>query len=597
MSLRVALVALLFLATGNAMAQVHSGDSETPEADSKLPLPDAALPLAPIASPNDVVGSKSGDISLEDWNRDDWMLIKPKVSLVDLNGYMRLRADLFRRMDFDNGSVWETGYSRYVPTDDGHADYLGTNMRLRLEPRINITEQVQVVITADLLDNIILGSTPDALIYGMRTTPVNILSRSQNPPRRFENALTDSIVIKRAYGRITALNEQLEVRFGRMPDHWGLGLWANSGDCLDCDYGTVVDRIAVSFRALNHVFMPMVDWVSKGPMHRAFGANDPQPMDAVPWDDTMQYAVRIMREDHPEDIRDAVAHGRDVFNYGMSNALRLQARDINGSFYNNPANVVNPGFDPNRELPAGIDERRDAVMYYGDLYAKYFAGNFELGVEAAVEAGTFKDTLLTPMNPVTAVTSVFKIGGALEAKYHLRGDMRGVQLSLKGGAASGDSRDGAGALDQADTQRGPTTYGTDSSLRNFQFSPDYHIDMILFRRLLGTVTDAWYVRPEVAYGFDEKVSGRLAAIYSQALNEESTASAITGLPGSNPLGVEFNGELTYGIDTNLERGQFLASLGGGILFPLGGFNNPTRPPDQQAGSFAWTLQGRLYLTF
>lgn len=584
-----------------------AGDTDTPDQDENAvgdaPKPAESAVTPPAGSPPGTA-EKAGDISLEDWSRDDWMLIKPKVSLVDLDGYLRIRGDMFRRLDFDNGAVWEKNSSdtvpRYRPFDDGHANHTGTNMRLRIEPRINITEQLQIVTTFDVFDNLLLGSTPDSLRYGMQTTPLNILSESQRPPRRGENSLTDSIVVKRVYGRVTALNEQLELRFGRMPDHWGLGMMTNSGDCLDCDYGTVVDRFAITFRALDHIFMPMVDWVSRGPTHRPFGPNDPQPLDAVSWDDTMQYGLRIMREDHPDDIKDALNHGKAVLNYGMSNTFRLQARDVALRYYTSTDTATNrTGFDPARGLPeTGLDERRDAFLYTGDLFGRYFIGNLELGAEAAVQAGSFRDRLIDPSSTDLTTTKLMKIGGAVEAKYHLRGDYRGVLLSLKAGGASGDSRVGMGALDQADTQRGKTPSGKDDALRNFQFSPDYHIDLLMFRRLIGTVTDALYLRPELAYRFDERVLGRLTGIYSQTMFSESSPSALMKSgSGSKPLGIEFDGELAYGMDTSLERGQFLASLAGGILFPLSGFNNANKSADKAGGDFAWTVQARMYLTF
>ena len=34
-----------------------------------------------------------------------------------------------------------------------------------------------------------------------------------------------------------------ELRFGRMPSHWGLGMVANSGDGYDSDCQTTADRI------------------------------------------------------------------------------------------------------------------------------------------------------------------------------------------------------------------------------------------------------------------------------------------------------------------------------------------------------------------
>ena len=28
-----------------------------------------------------------------------------------------------------------------------------------------------------------------------------------------------------------------------MPNHWGLGIMANAGQCIDCDFGDAVDRL------------------------------------------------------------------------------------------------------------------------------------------------------------------------------------------------------------------------------------------------------------------------------------------------------------------------------------------------------------------
>ena len=36
----------------------------------------------------------------------------------------------------------------------------------------------------------------------------------------------------------------------------------------------------------------------------------------------------------------------------------------------------------------------------------------------------------------------------------------------------------------------------DHAIRDFKFSPDYHVDQILFRHILGTVTNAIYVKPQ-----------------------------------------------------------------------------------------------------
>jgi deoxyribose-phosphate aldolase len=38
-------------------------------------------------------------------------------------------------------------------------------------------------------------------------------------------------------------------------------------------------------------------------------------------------------------------------------------------------------------------------------------------------------------------------------------------------------------------------------------------------------------------------------------------------------------------------------IGAGIAFPFGAFDNLNLPADKQGGSFAWTIQARLYVTF
>jgi uncharacterized protein (TIGR04551 family) len=540
------------------------------------------------------------ELTLEEWERDDWQLVRPRVALFDVSGYFRARGDLFRRLDFDNGSVWEfngaEGVPRYQRLNDSHAQYSNASMRLRIEPRLHITDALQITSTLDIMDNVVMGSSPSTLAPApfLPRAPVHVLSTGQQPMRRGVNSLNDSIQIKRLWARATFLSEQLELNVGRMPDHWGLGMWYNNGDCLNCDRGTVADRVSVAFRALGHTFVPMVDWVSRGPVHRTFGYWDLAPVDAVAWDNAMSYGLRVFRDDHPDDIRDQIAHHRQVVNYGLSNMVRLQSRDLPYGFYTQPG--YTSVLEPTVENLTGTGESRDAVLYQGDAYAKFFAYNLELGAEVAVMAGRFNDVLGTAIDG-SKTTHVTQVGAAAEATYHFREDRRGLRLDMRLGGASGDDRRGFGVGDMTDTQRGATATGYDTTLKNFQFSPDYHLDLLLFRRMLGTVTDAWYLRPEAAYRFDDKLAGRLTMIYSQAMQRASTPSATAQNGGALPLGLEIDGELAYGIHSSQQRGQLLASLAGGMLFPLKGFTNPTRAIGSQSGSFAWTIQARMFLTF
>lgn len=568
-------------------------DSPTPPSDLPAPPP-VASEATPAAQPK--LEPPAGDLSIDEWKRDDWMLVKPSVSLLEINGYFRVRGDILRKLDFNNAAGLErvrltTGDSnelvpRYDKKLTGAASYTSTNMRLRIEPQINVSDRIQIITTLDVLDNITLGSTPDTLPPMAGGTPVNVLSRSQNPPRQGINALTDSLVIKRAYVRLTALNEQLELKVGRMANHWGLGMMTNNGDCLDCDYGDVVDRLAVTFKAANHLFTPMYDWVSTGPVITPFGRSGGQPIDAVDRDDAGQYSVRIERLDHPEDARALVSHGQTVVNYGIWNMIRTQKRDLDNTYYNPDA------FDsvmPPSEKLAKI-ENRSAFVYTLNSYGRVMFGAFNLAAEGAFMWGSFKDKVVDPKAVDPQKTQIYKIGGALEGSWQMPGQRLGSTVCLKAGGASGDSMPGYGTLDRADTQRGTNGPRLDRDLNNFQFSPDYHVDLLMFRRIIGTVTDAWYVRPSVTYLFDDNFAGSLATIYSQAIFKNST-------PGKSlPMGLELDAEITYGLSSP-NAGPFGASLAGGLAFPFGAFDMPLLDSGKQGGSFAWTLQSRIFLTF
>ncbi|MDP7039361.1 MAG: TIGR04551 family protein [Myxococcota bacterium] len=529
-------------------------------------------------------GDEAKEISLSEWDTKDWMLIKPKVTRLELDGYFRLRGDLFRRLDLGNGVVWD-GTERYPAPPDGKANVTGTNMRLRIEPKINISEGIQIISTWDVFDNLVFGGTPNS------DRPTDTLTSTQVSPSG-TSALNDSLYVKRAYARLYAMNEQLEVRVGRMSDHWGLGVFANDGDCFDCDYGSVVDRAALTFKIAQHVWVPMVDWLANGPVITPFGGVGGQPLDALNSDDAMRYSLRIVKTDHDDDIRESVLKGQTVWNYGLWNALQRQDRGLRAAYY------ASNDLSANAAVNAEDDEKRDANIYLGSAFLKVYRGILEFGLEGTVLAGSFRDKFVDTSAETTEATNVLQVGGAMDATWRFGGDYEGTTLSLKAGGASGDSAAGFGALDQAAGQRGASVTGTDDyNLNNFQFSPDYHVDLILFRRLLGTVTDAWYVRPEVGYQFNERVNGGLAAIYSQALFKRSTPAYAEGESGENPLGFEVNVHLDYSSEPLAGGGVVKTGLAYGFLFPLGAFKNRTLELEEQDPEFAQTLQARLYLSF
>jgi len=310
-----------------------------------------------------------------------------------------------------------------------------------------------------------------------------------------------------------------------------------------------------------------------------------QPLDAYDKDDAGQYSVQISKSDHPEDIREVVRQGDTVLNYGVWAMARTQDRSVNAETY-----------DGDNATPV-VTEARDGFLGTLNGHGALYSGPFTLKAEAAFVWGSFKDTNVAADAAGTSIgnlarekTTVYQLGGALEGSWQMPEQRPGSVVSLMAGGASGDSAYGFGALDRAETQRGKYKGVTDHSLNNFQFNPDYHVDLLMFRRILGTVTDAWYVKPGITYMFDNKFAGSIAAIYSQAMFKRST-------PGnSRPMGLEFDAELSYGTKGTADSSPFGGSLAGGMAFPFGAFTDKTGDTDE-SGSFAWTMQARLFVAF
>jgi len=182
-----------------------------------------------------------------------------------------------------------------------------------------------------------------------------------------------------------------------------------------------------------------------------------------------------------------------------------------------------------------------------------------------------------------------------------------LHFGLELGAASGDSAPGFGNMPdrrQLDSNGALPAYGSiegpqwgrrgDHSINNYRFNPAYTPDLIMYRRILGQVTDSWYLRPSVRWDLIPGLTFDGAAIYSQAMFSQSTPSSSSTNPadansaidskGHSPLGLELDGKLT------LSPGNGFKAWGDvGMLKPLAGFGTGT--------SLAWVFEFGVAATF
>jgi uncharacterized protein (TIGR04551 family) len=487
------------------------------------------------------------------------------------------------------------------------------DMRLRLEPTLNLSEHIRIKAQLDIFDNLILGSTPEGFYINGRGGAADgyptINSRGQQPSESAVNALQSSIRAKRAWGEVKI--PLVEINFGRMPFMWGSGMLFHDGNCMDCDFGTTVDRIMLTARLWNHFASFSYDWAATGPTSQIVTNQQ-----LIGWhynignvDDVQQITFAIGRVDDPQKIQDSLARGRAVFNYGLLLLGRWQDWDLTYNPRQNPQAAPMTG-QPDRPELFDVKElqmslgRRAAWTLTTDVWARILYKKFYLEVEGAAHFGQVGElcvTLDTQYCPYSAMTPANKVtmqlqqlGGIMRGNYKFLKDslIVGLEVGSATGPQNGDPRGELNWRRARETPNGVLNADGLIELRSsrFTFDPDYHVDLILFRRILGTVYNATYLKPSITYWLIDSFGGQAEFIYSLA-NRPAT------LPGhAINMGAEINLRLMY---HNRDEGFFTA-LEYGVLWDLGALSqrqdiwNLARPVN---GTTAQAFQAKIVLKF
>jgi uncharacterized protein (TIGR04551 family) len=580
-----------------------------------------------------------------------------RVQLFDLHGYMRMRGDFFHRLDMQlttrdaDGELLpnkffrppvelgeqreEAGNTVLVAndadcftrlTDAGVSLQRATtrcqrrhglpsaNLRLRLEPTLHITDTVKVHSQVDLLDNVVLGSTPDTYGFANPDASIDLFTRTQVPPQAGFNSLEDSIVVKRAWGHIR-FGFGLDVQFGRMPWSWGMGMLANGGNGysrgedadivrqLDSDYGDSVDSLRLGFdfgkdRRRAHTVALSWDWAASGPT--AAQALGPQygnarlvgqTLSAEKYDNVYQWSASIERRDDPDMLRRKLSLGGPVVNYGVVSWMRFQDVDqVEGSRAAAAAGLLPSS--PYHELLV----TRRAFVVTPDLWMRVNWRTLRVELEAAGNFGSFRaldeltaeEALDDPglYEGITAGDLERKLvangGYALEFKYGLFKDR--FHIGFDHGFATGDtavppfSPDVGGAVGLVDD---------DDTISNFRFNRAYNIDLLLFREILGTVSNAAYFKPWAAFYFFDSFSARVDVGYALAANRAST------LGNKWSYGIELDGAARY----HDVREPIFFQLQYGVMFPLPAFNRINASGTRDDARAVQTIQGQVGIRF
>ncbi len=472
---------------------------------------------------------------------------------VDLSGGFRARGEALYNLDLDRGLTPSGDPLFPVPIADPDGQTLTyADMRLRTDLAIHAPGSgVAVIVRVDVLDNVGLGSTPEGK-PGTGRAPTPAASPGQQPP-------SDAFRIKRAFG--VALTPLGTLAVGRMGNHWGLGMLANGGDCGDCDGGDASDRIAFVTPIAGHLWAASFDWSATGPLARR--RDEARAVDIEPTDDVYSATVAVMRY-HSDMARARRARGARIsVEYGAYLSHRWQDNDIPADYLPTAQPV---GIDAAQVMARGY--RATAVDGWFRLTLPRARVEAEVGMlTAEVAQASLVPGALFP-EPVTSS----QIGAALETEVQPMGE--GFAVGVDAGFASGDAAPGFGAFPPPNAPAGQpgdldapqANPPFDNTVDNFRFHPDYRIDRILFREIVGTVTDAVYLRPHASFRLLDmgrsRLELRVAAVASWAVEAASTPG------GSSALGIEIDPTLYYE-----SRDGFVASLEHGVLFPLSGLDN------------------------
>lgn len=590
---------------------------------------------------------------------------------IEWHGYFRFRGDSFWNLDLDtfgtspilppveslifpgantafvDSEIPRTGVNENgQPVDvsqlyDQDREYLGSaNIRLRLTPIFHVTENASIFLEMNILDNMVMGATPDGFNElsfgrtgfgprGFRTDmPLIGFTGGQEPPNVFSFG-RNSVSVTQAYASVRPFFGQ--IRVGRMASHWGLGILANGGgsytslneartsyrgvdmaghNCLDCDFGDYVDRMLFATRipGINTYLTVAYDFNSSGPTDISLFEYYGQPRDISDADNVRSYVFALFQRPlQAEEIEqrniDLKENRRPVFDWGAYMVYRTQG-------------LSTEQFNAYTERTDYIWLVRNARALISDLwfriqYEPRVRRRLRFETEIAAIYGDIENAnpdTGSNYNPVRP-RDIQQWGGAVEFEYQIDDLTTGFNAGFATGRTIDESQIapgdpypiGFGVIDQFS----PNAY--EPSLTNFRFDRNYFVDMIMFREIIGTITNAVYVNPFVQFDLftpqDDKLGIRLDLIAGGALDPATTPS----------------GERFYGVETDISlywrEPRYGADITAGLFIPGAAFDGtPGRPrltsvgrflnrqerytvEDSPAATAAWTLQGRFFWAF
>jgi len=288
---------------------------------------------------------------------------------VQFEGFYRTRMSMFDTLSLDRNLANSEGLTWYA------------THRLWLRPKFLISDRVGVYADIRGLDGVHFGDQPGVYDNGLDNHPP-VFEHSLTAPTSTTDADTvlSDFTLWRAWGDVDTQIGRF--RFGRVPLHWGTGIWLNDGLSVApdlADHGDSADRIQWEYLIQDEF------WISAGVDANAEGF--------------------INETDDTTSFHAAVAYRSEQVTAGITSHLqRAPSRDFNLF-----------------TLDGAVDAELGKLELHGEFLRQFGGGDLENG-----------------LNQVT----ISAFGAAIDGKLHA--DPLGIRL--QGGLATGDKEDGDASL-------------------------------------------------------------------------------------------------------------------------------------------------------
>ncbi len=411
-------------------------------------------------------------------------------------------------------------------------------LKLHLEPVINVAESLQIHTKMSLFGNTVMGG--DNYIPDTRT---NGLLRDA------QLKTSGNIVFEGLWGTIdTPLGE---LKIGRMPYHWGLGILYNDGNSiLNQGTGDYLDRIQFTIPVARFKIVPAFDFASSGLLKKY----QDHFISSSQKDNGFNIGLSfMMKEDDPMLLESKILNEETVFEFGAMFMFSWKSRG--SGEWNETTSDIDPVesniIDPSKTY--AYTSQSGKLWRLGGWFNLYHR-NFSLKTELAFITGNIGKMILDDGNEAKVKAEM--VGAAIEAEY--RFIPRKFHLSLFTGIASPDEAQ----FVQGDSWNLPgnsintSATGSDTKVQNFRFHKDYNFNSTLWNEFLGRFTAGYYaslfgtIYIIDEFKIDTGVTYSMALKKDNSLGGEGLVNAIEpflGLDYSNKSGLRLGTKYQLGI--------------------------------------------------